>query len=72
MTSRERFLKVLNFERVSDRLPMVEWAAWWDKTIERWNKEGFPAGLSLEESQRYFNLDPMLLISGSAISPELP
>lgn len=72
MTSRERFLKVLNFERISDRLPMVEWAAWWDKTIERWNKEGFPAGLSLEESQRYFNLDPMLLISGSAISPELP
>ncbi|NLO81863.1 MAG: hypothetical protein GX094_02245 [Clostridiales bacterium] len=72
MTPRERFLRVLNFERVEDRLPMVEWAAWWDKTVERWNGEGFPTGLSLEESLRYFGLDPMIMINGSAISDELP
>ncbi len=40
MTNRERFLKVMNFEQV-DRLPMIEWATWWDKTIEAWVKQGF-------------------------------
>ncbi|MBQ3078878.1 MAG: hypothetical protein IJC48_02600 [Clostridia bacterium] len=39
MTVRERFLKTMNFEK-PDRLPMLEWATWWDKTIERWREEG--------------------------------
>ena len=39
MTNRERFHKVMNFEPV-DRIPMYEWAVWWDKTIERWKGEG--------------------------------
>jgi hypothetical protein len=26
-----------------DRLPILEWARWWDKTIERWHGEGLPA-----------------------------
>lgn len=25
-----------------DRLPILEWAVWWDKTIERWRTEGLP------------------------------
>jgi hypothetical protein len=25
-----------------DRLPLLEWAEWWDKTIERWHTEGLP------------------------------
>lgn len=28
-----------------DRLPLLEWAGWWDKTIERWYGEGLPADL---------------------------
>ena len=39
MNVRERFLKTLNFEK-TDRLPMVEWATWWDKTVQRWKQEG--------------------------------
>ena len=30
MTARERFRRALNFEPC-DRLPMIEWAMWWDK-----------------------------------------
>jgi hypothetical protein len=25
-----------------DRLPMIEWATWWDKTVQRWAGEGLP------------------------------
>ncbi|MBR0464090.1 MAG: hypothetical protein IJJ23_06855 [Clostridia bacterium] len=39
MTNRERFLACMNFEPV-DRLPMMEWATWWDKTVDRWKGEG--------------------------------
>ncbi len=41
MTVRERFQAVMNF-RPADRLPMVEWASWWDKTLDRWCAEGLP------------------------------
>jgi len=30
----ERFRAVMNFQPV-DRLPVWEWAMWWDKTIAR-------------------------------------
>lgn len=39
LTVRERFKRVMNFKQ-ADRLPILEWAPWWDKTIERWLKEG--------------------------------
>jgi len=29
-----------------DRLPLLEWAGWWDKTIDRWHSEGLPADLT--------------------------
>ena len=66
MTPRQRFLDVLNFRRPADRLPMVEWAPWWDKTIRRWEGEGLPVGMDHEASQTYFRLDPMLLINAGA------
>lgn len=50
MINRERFLKILKFERPDDRLPMVEWAAWWDKTMDRWTEEGVPKDMTLEDS----------------------
>ena len=57
MTNRERFLSVLNFGKPLDRLPAVEWAMWWDKTIERWVREGLDPRLSGDGLYRYFGLD---------------
>lgn len=72
MNPRERFLKTLNFEKPADRLPMVEWAAWWDKTIVRWKSEGLPENISLNGSFEYFGLDRMLWMRTLSISPECP
>lgn len=52
MTSRERFLNVLNFKSPGERLPIVEWAAWWDKTIERWYGEGMPKEVDLKVADK--------------------
>ena len=65
MTPRDIFLNTLNFQPVS-RLPRVEWAAWWDKTIARWENEGLPKGLSFEDSLRYFGLDVMQCLMAQA------
>ena len=40
------------------RLPRVEWAAWWDKTIHRWESEGLPK-MDWDASLRHFDLDIM-------------
>lgn len=41
-----------------DRLPMIEWAMWWDKTIARWHSEGLPASCSDRyDLYDYFGLD---------------
>jgi len=45
MKPRERFQAVMNFQPF-DQLPLVEWASWWDKTINRWHREGLPASLT--------------------------
>jgi hypothetical protein len=54
----ERFRAVMNFQPV-DRLPMWEWATWWDKTLQRWRSEGLPARLdTVFDIARHFGLDP--------------
>ncbi len=54
----ERFRAVMNFQEV-DRLPVWEWAMWWDKTIERWHGEGLPADLTdIFQIHEYLGLDP--------------
>lgn len=73
MNARERLVRTLNFEKCEDRLPMVEWAAWWDLTFERWKKEGLPQDISWDDSLRYFDLDPLVLImSDGGPSGEIP
>ena len=57
MTNRERFMNTLNFKLPSDRLPMLEWATWWDKTIHRWQGEGLSATLSWEDIHDEMGLD---------------
>ncbi len=58
MTNRERFAAVLNGEK-PDRLPMVEWASWWDLTTNRWEQEGVPKFDGPDVLQNYFGLDPL-------------
>ena len=56
----DRFRAVMNFQPV-DRLPVWEWAMWWDKTIARWHGEGLPRELNFSqvfEIAQYFGLDP--------------
>lgn len=57
MKNRERFVNVLNFKRIDDRLPMIEWAGWWDKTLERWRAEGLPSDIGPDETREYLGLD---------------
>jgi len=57
MTPRERFHALMNF-RPADRLPRLEWAPWWDKTLERWHGEGLPPGLTRDDAvRRWFGLE---------------
>lgn len=57
MRNTSRLEKTLSFQK-SDRLPVIEWAAWWDKTINRWREEGLPDNI-LEGSDimNFFGLD---------------
>ncbi|MFV1965619.1 MAG: uroporphyrinogen decarboxylase family protein [Pirellulaceae bacterium] len=42
-----------------DRLPVWEWAMWWDETIANWKRQGLPAELeSVSDISQYFGLDP--------------
>ncbi len=53
----ERFRAVMHFQP-ADRLPCIEFAVWWDKTVERWHSEGLPQALSEENAIRaFFGLD---------------
>ena len=59
MKNRTRFLNTMSFKPV-DRLPIVEWAGWWDKTIDRWKGEGLPNDLEdAGEIRAYLGLDTM-------------
>ena len=42
MTNVERFRALMAFKPV-DRLPVIEWASWWDQTLARWRAEGLDA-----------------------------
>ena len=54
----ERFRAVMSFQPV-DRLPRIEWATWWDKTIARWKTEGLPQHLKdTFDIHHYLGLDP--------------
>ncbi|MCE9613611.1 MAG: hypothetical protein K8T26_05000 [Lentisphaerae bacterium] len=57
MTPHERFQAVTHF-RPFDRLPVIEWAMWWDQTIARWHTEGLPPEMTDRYAiTRHFGLD---------------
>jgi len=72
MNTRERFHAIMNFAPF-DRLPRLEWASWWNKTLDRWHTEGLP----LELTDRYaickhFGLDLYKQDWFGVISPACP
>ncbi|TFG85966.1 MAG: hypothetical protein E4H17_04565 [Gemmatimonadales bacterium] len=59
MTHPQRCRAVLQFQPV-DRLPRIEWAGFWDKTLARWRTEGLSpqAGNSAFDIRHHLGLDP--------------
>lgn len=56
-TVRSRFTKVMRGEKPQDRLPVIEWAWWWDKTVARWQDEGLPKDFDCCQIKSYWGLD---------------
>jgi hypothetical protein len=56
-TARSRFLKVFRGEKPTDRLPVMEWASWWNLTVDRWKGEGLPGHLDKTGIKQHFGLD---------------
>lgn len=52
-----RFQKVFTGKKPEDRLPLMEWAWWWDETIRRWEDEGIPKGMNEPRTKAHFGLD---------------
>lgn len=70
----ERFRAVMSFES-ADRLPVIEWAIWWDKTLDRWHAEGLPKRLhEAGEIRDYFGLDAyrQIWIRGARPGEDIP
>jgi len=72
MTTRERFLKVMNFEKPDGRLPMTEWAPWWDKTYQRWQNEGLEKGIEIGRLGDHFGLDALEIVYVWTMSGSCP
>ena len=57
MNTRQRFNACMNFQPF-DRMPMIEWASWWDQTITRWRGEELPQSITDRyDLYRHFGLD---------------
>ncbi len=72
MTNRERFHKLMNADSTIDRYPALEWAVWWDKTIDFWEKEGIPKNMTSTELFDYFGLDRNVQFWFPHKSPDCP
>ena len=72
MTTRERFHAVMNAQPF-DRLPVVEWAGWWNQTIDRWHEEKLPADVTDRyDIVRHFGLDLYCQASFGNRTPACP
>ncbi|MBN2047395.1 MAG: hypothetical protein JW750_06100 [Anaerolineaceae bacterium] len=72
MNNVERFKNVFHRKPV-DRLPMIEWAVWWNLTIDRWYEEGLPRDLTKPGAIRdYFGQDSQEQIYIHATAPGVP
>lgn len=72
MNVRERFHAIMNFQPY-DRLPILEWASWWDKTITRWHQEGLPESVKNRyDLYAYFGIDQYKQDWFNIVSQECP
>lgn len=72
MNTRERLHAVLHFKPF-DRLPIIEWAVWWDKTLARWYGEGLPETVTDRyELYRFFGMDVYMQDWFPATLPSCP
>ncbi len=71
LTAGERFRRFVKGESV-DRLPMLEWAPWWDQTVRRWQGEGLDKSLDALGVQRYFGMDGCLQTYFTWRTPQTP
>ena len=55
MNVREQFHAIMN-KKSTDGMPVMEWAYWWDKTLDVWYSQGLPKGLDDRQMQDYFGL----------------
>jgi len=66
MTSHERFARMFAHQE-ADRIPIID--SPWDATIERWTREGMPAGVSYVD---FFDLDRFINMQFTDNSPRYP
>lgn len=72
MRASERFKNFIKGQPI-DRLPAIEWAPWWNVTVERWHKEGLPPSLtSVYDIQNYFGLDKCCQTCFGMRTPKTP
>ncbi len=71
VTLARRFRAAMRGEPV-DRLPMVEWAPYWDQTLQRWYTEGLPEGMPRYEVQGHVGLDPVYNLRTMPLGPDSP
>lgn len=72
ITTRERFRGTMNRTKI-DRLPVIEWAPWWDKTLERWHTEGLPLDVATHrQAYAWFGLDDWRLTWVRALTADAP
>jgi hypothetical protein len=76
MNNRERFRAIMEFQPF-DRLPVVEWAPWWNQTIERWHAEGLPWSGDRHSRDRHhiaahFGLDQFRYEHFCGVGPKAP
>ena len=72
MNNRERFRAVLHHQMPDDRLPVIEWATWWDLTLERWRQEGLAPELEGDALFQSLNLDVHRQYWFGDMGPECP
>jgi hypothetical protein len=72
MTNRERFQKTFAFQPV-DRLPVIEWAGWWNLTIDNWHKQGLSEELvDANDIRDFFGQDSHRQLWIGATGPDCP
>lgn len=72
MRANERFKAVARGKEF-DRLPIIEWACWWDKTVSRWYNEGLPNSADDDiKIQQHFGLDILLQHGFKAFTNKTP